>query len=198
MATPARKPPALMTVDDFLSWDGGGHVGKIELVDGVPRLMAPASATHGLIQGNVITAINIHLRGRKSSCRAATEAPVLPPLAKRINARAPDVVVTCAPISTSGVIEEPVLIVEVLSSGNEAETWESIRALAPIPSLGEILVLSSTAIEAQIFRRLADGSWQAEAERYGAGEALRLASIDLDLPIAEVYVGTHLASSPVS
>lgn len=198
MATPARKPPALMTVDDFLSWDGGGHVGKIELVDGVPRLMAPASATHGLMQGNVITAFNIHLRGRKSHCRAATEAPVLPPLARRINARAPDVVVTCAPISTSGVIEEPVLIVEVLSPGNEAETWESIRALAPIPSLSEILVLSSTAVEAQVFRRLADGSWQAEAERYGPGSTLRLASIDLDLPMADVYTGTHLASPPAS
>lgn len=195
MATPARKPKSLMTVDDFLSWDGGGHVGKIELIDGLPRLMAPASATHSFIQGNVVTAINIHLRGRKSPCRAGTEAPVLPPLAKRINARAPDVVVTCAPISDSGVIEEPVLIVEVLSPGNEAETWESIRALAPIPSLREILVLSSTAVEAQIFRRLDDGAWQAEAERHGPGSTLQLASIDLGLLIADVYAGTYLASS---
>lgn len=198
MSSPARKPDHLMTVDDFLSWDGGGHVGKIELIDGVPRLMAPASATHAFIQANIATAINNRLRQSKSRWRAAISGPVQPLLAKRINARAPDVVVTCAPISTSGVIDEPVLIVEVLSPGNEAETWESIRALAPIPSLAEILVLSSTAIEAQIFRRLAVGSWQAEAERYGAGETLRLASIDLDLPIAEVYVGTHLASSPAS
>lgn len=196
MSSPARKPKDLMTVDDFLSWDGGGHVGKIELIDGVPRLMAPASATHSVIQLNVGTAINVHLRNRKSACRAGTEAPVLPPLAKRINARAPDVVVTCSPISTSGVFEAPVLIVEVLSPGNEAETWESIRALAPIPSLGEILVLSSTAIEGQVFRRLADGAWQAEAERYGPGSTLRLASIDLDLPMADVYTGTHLASPP--
>ena len=42
-----RKAPHHMTVDEFIGWAGDG---RWELVDGEPRAMAPASATHGIIQ----------------------------------------------------------------------------------------------------------------------------------------------------
>lgn len=184
--------PPLMTVDEFLAWDGGGHVGKLELVDGVVRAMAPASATHSHIQLNVGTAINIHLRAGGSRCRAGTEAPIVPPMGKRANARAPDLAVTCAPPSDSSTMQDPILIVEVLSPTNEAETWESIRALAGLRSLQEILVVQSTSIEAQVFRRDEQGAWPADPEVAGPGGTVRLASIDLDLPVSEIYRGTYL------
>ena len=120
-ASAAHKLPPLMTVADFLDWDGGGHVGKLELVDGVVRAMAPASAMHAIIQGNIVTALNNHLRKRGGPWRTGTEAPSVPPKGKRIDARAPDVSVTCSPPSSSGTFVDPILIIEVLSSSNEAD-----------------------------------------------------------------------------
>ena len=68
--TQAAAPPR-MTVDEFLAWDGGGHQGKLELVDGLVQAMAPASATHAMIQGNLILLIRNHLRRQNSLCRVA-------------------------------------------------------------------------------------------------------------------------------
>ena len=194
----ATAKPTILTVEEFLAWDGGGHVGKLELVDGVVRAMAPASATHAVIQGSIVTAINNHLRAKKSPCRAGTEAPIVPPLGKRINARAPDIAVTCAPPSDSGTFDEPVLIVEVMSPSNEAETWETIRALAGLASLKEIVVVSSTAVEAQVFRRDAAGAWTSEPETVGARGAVAMQSIGLEVAMDEVYRGTYLAGAIAS
>lgn len=193
MPRSARKleiPP--MTVEQFLAWDGGGHVGKLELVDGVVRAMAPASAVHSIIQLNIGTAINNHLRARNSPCRAATEAPVLPPMARRRNARAPDVSVTCAPITDSKTFDDPVLIVEVMSPDNEDDTWESIRAVATLPTMREILVVQSTRVEAEVYLRDAKGAWPDDPVSVGPGGRIRLASIDLTIPVSEMYEGTHL------
>jgi Uma2 family endonuclease len=185
------RPP--MTLDEFFAWSGDGHAGKLELVNGVVRAMAPASAAHSIIQLNIAAALKAHLRGTK--CRAGTEAPVVPPMGRRANARAPDIAVTCAPISDSKVFEDPVVIVEVLSPGNEAETWESIQALAGLASLKEILVVQSTTVGAEVYRRDAAGAWPTEPERSVAGGSIKLASIGLELALADAYEGTVLGLS---
>ena len=187
-----RLPLPQMTQDEFFAWDGGGHVGKLELVDGYVRAMGVASATHSLIQNNIAFALTGHLRGTKSRCRVGTEAPVIPPLRQRLNARAPDVAVTCAPRSDSKVFEDPVLIVEVMSPSNEDDTWETIGALAALVSLKEILVVQSTSVEARVFTRDPAGAWVSEPVVTTAGGTIHLACIDLDLPIAEVYRDSHL------
>ncbi len=186
------QPKPRMTVEEFFAWDGGGHVGKLELVDGVVRAMAPASATHSIIQGNLVYTIGAHLRGRGSPCRVAPEAPILPAIGHGVNARAPDVAVTCAPPSTSKTFDQPLLIIEVLSPGNENDTWESIRALAPLPTLTEIVVVGSESVSVEIYRKGAGGAWSEEPERASGGK-VRLNSIELDLAIADIYAGTHLA-----
>ena len=189
----AVKPPSQMTVEEFLAWDGGGHVGKLELVEGVVRAMAPASATHGMIQGNIVTAINIHLRARNSPCRAGTEAPIMPPLSRRMNARAPDVSVTYSPPADDGTFVDPVLIVEVMSPSNENETWDSIHALASLQSLQEVLVVYSTRVEVQAFRRDQGGKWINEPETAtSTASVIQLRSIGLELPVTDIYLGTHL------
>lgn len=88
--------------------------------------------------------------------------------------------------SDSKTFEEPIQIVEVLSPGNTAETWESIRAVAPITSLAEILVVESEKLEVQVFRCSAAGDWQGEPEVIGSGGTVRLASIGLEMPTVGV------------
>jgi Uma2 family endonuclease len=196
MTAQRKQPQPPMTVDEFLAWDGAGHVGKLELVEGHVRAMAPASPTHGFIQNSVAFALTNHFRTTNSGCRVATEPPVVPPLRPKKNARAPDVAVTCAPRSDSKVFDDPVLIVEVMSPGNEDESWDSIRALAGLPSLQEILVVHSTRVEAEVYTRDATGAWPKDGVVVTAGGTVRLASIGFDVPIFEFYRDTHLVMQP--
>ena len=191
-----KFPPPPMTLDEFFAWDGGGHVGKLELVDGYVRAMAPASATHSLIQGNIVNDIKNQLRGSKSHCRAAPEAPVVPPLRKKINVRAPDILVTCEPRSDSKVFEAPILIIEVMSPSNDDDTWETIATLAALASLREIAVVQSTRVEVSVYTRNAAGAWPSDPVVTTAGGTIHLTCIDFDLPIAEVYRDTHLEPEP--
>jgi Uma2 family endonuclease len=188
----AARVPERMTIEEFLAWDGGGHVGKLELVDGAVRAMAPTSAVHSIIQSNIATDFNNHLRARTSGCRVGTEAPIVPPMGERINARAPDVSVTCQPLASNGTFADPVVIVEVLSPSSEPETWESIRALAGLASLQEIMVVQSTRVEVLVYRRDGKAAWPSEPESAGPNGIAWLASIGLDLPVAEIYRDTTL------
>ncbi|MDZ4842149.1 MAG: Uma2 family endonuclease [Hyphomicrobium aestuarii] len=183
---------APMTVDEFFAWDGGGHVGKLELVNGRVRAMAPASEAHSSIQLNIGTAIKNHLRATGSKCRAGTEAPVIPPMLPKKNARAPDLAVTCAPPSVDKVFENPILIVEVLSPSNEDDSWETISALASLTSMKEILVVQSTSVEAKVFTRDATGAWPSDPVTALAGGTVHLSSLGLDIPVADIYEGTLL------
>ena len=48
---------------------------------------------------------------------------------------------------------DPVLLVEILSPSNRAETWTNVWAYTTIPSVREILVLHSLRIRAELLRR---------------------------------------------
>ncbi len=181
-----------MTADEFIDWDGGGHLGKMELVHGEVRAMSPASGTHALIQANLAFLIGAHLRAKKMPCRVGTEAPIQPQMHANDNVRAPDLAVTCAPPSSAKTFPDPVLIIEVMSPSNRQETWDSIYAMATITSLTEIAIVESDAVRVEVFHRLSEGGWPKSGVVCEAGSTVRLESIGADLPVAEIYAGTHL------
>ena len=182
-----------MTAAQFMDWDGAGHLGKLELVNGEVRAMSPASGTHALIQANLTILIGNHLRAKKLPCRVGTEAPIQPRMHANDNVRAPDLAVTCAPPSSAKMFPDPVLIVEVLSPSNQKETWDSIYAMATIPALTEIVVVHSERVRIEVLRRGTDGSWPKAGEVAEHGGTFKLESISAEFPVSEVYAGTHLA-----
>ena len=194
MTTAPKTLPPRMTVADFLDWPGDGTAKRHQLVDGEPRAMAPASATHARIQATITYLLTRHLIETGSRCRTATEPAVAPRLRSNVNLRVPDIGVTCTPIEPGQIVlPDPVLLVEVLSPGNEADTWENVWAYSTIPSVQEILVEYSTRIAAELLRRAPDGTWPKEPEEIGPDGQLRLASIGFTCPLAELYDETHLA-----
>jgi Uma2 family endonuclease len=77
-----------------------------------------------------------------------------------INCRIPDLAVTSSPIKADqATLTDPVLIVEILSPSNRAETWSNVWTYTTMPSVQEILVIRSTDIGADLLRRGADGAW---------------------------------------
>jgi Uma2 family endonuclease len=186
-----RKAPHHMTVEDFAAWAGDG---RWQLVDGEPRAMSPASATHGIIQTNVGYTLTRHLREMGGPCRAVTEPAIVPRVRSRSNMRVPDVAVTCTDVDAGLIaLPDPVLIIEILSPTNEADTWENVWTYVSIPSVREVLVLRSASIAADVLRRSADGTWPDEPVQISHDGTLRLETIALTCPLAELYIGTYLA-----
>lgn len=185
-----RKAPHHMTVDEFIVWAGDG---RWQLIDGEPHAMAPANATHGIIQARLAFLLNQHLYAGGSPCIAVTEPAIQPRVRSRSNMRVPDLAVTCSPVEAGQIaLPDPRLIVEILSPSNEADTWENVWTYVSIPSVQEVLVLRSASIAADLLRRRADGTWPEEPLQIGRDDPLHLACIGLTVPLAEVYLRTYL------
>ena len=111
-----------------------------------------------------------------------------------INLRVPDLGVTrTADAPGQQTLPDPIALIEVLSPGNAADTWDNVWAYTTIPSVREIAVVHSTRVLAEVLRRGADGHWPAEPEAIGGEDMLRLESIGVAFALREAYAQTHLA-----
>ena len=183
----------LMTVAEFLDWDSGD--GRMwQLVDGVPTAMAPPSGRHGAIQSEVARLIGNHLLAQGGPCRVIVTPGIITPVAADHNMRIPDLAVTCAPVADDAAVPvpDPVLIVEVLSPGNQRETWINVWTYTLIPSVQEVLVLHNALVRADVLRRGPDGAWPTATTPVTAG-SLVLDSIGFGVPVADIYRTTALA-----
>ena len=177
-----------MSADQFFDWPGDGTGRSYQLIDGEPVLMAPPSNYHGLLQGQLAVIIGSHLRVRRPDCRVLVGPGVRPRPDMDLNVRVPDLAVACG-VAAGKYLPNPLLIVEILSPSNARETREAVRAMLSVPSLREVLIVGSEAVVAEVYTKDADGVWPAKPQVVGAGQLLRLASIDLDLAMDEVYAG---------
>lgn len=185
-----------MTVAEFLAWDSGDRSARLwQLRDGVPEAMAPASENHGAIQGELGGIIRNHLLAHRPDCRMIVTPGVVPHVRATINARVPDLAVTGQKARGARLIERPVLLIEVLSPSNADETWANVWTYTTIPSVLDILVISSTSLSAELLRRETDGSWPMEAAKLSAQDILNLTSIGLQLPLADAYRTTDMAGN---
>jgi len=184
--------PDLMTVAEFLEWDSpGGYLWQ--LIDGVPASMAPPVPLHGAIQSETGSLIRNHLVVRGSPCAVITTPGVIPPFQSDRNFMVPDLAVTCSATDMTGkALHEPVLLVEILSPSNHAETWRNVRAYMTITSLREILVIRTASVGVDLLRRGDDGLWPERPQVITTGP-FTLSSIGLSLPVAALYRGTGMA-----
>ncbi|MBX9699332.1 MAG: Uma2 family endonuclease [Acetobacteraceae bacterium] len=181
------KQPVQMTVPEFLAWCPVDDGQRWELVDGVPRAMAPAKIGHGAIQSELAALIRNHLLERRSPCTVVTAPGIMPRVRGATNLRVPDLGVTCTRIGpTDATLPDPVLVIEILSPSNQAETWANVWTYTTIPSMREILVVHQVMQRAELLRRDAGGDWPAEPLPVTDGQ-LALDSIGFAVPLAAVY-----------
>ena len=182
MAEPARR---LWTLREFLAFDDGTDT-RYELFDGQIVAMAPASDVHGALVARLALRIG---GGLRPPCEVVIEAGIVPP--ERADSwYEADLAVTCGGLTGQQFIAEPILIVEVLSPSTAATDRDrKLPDYRTIPSLQDILVVSSSEPRIEHFRREEDG-WKIHDLR-GAG-TLRLQALDLTLDLAELYAGLTL------
>jgi len=185
------KLPVRMSVDEFLAWnpqDGRAW----QLVDGVPEAMAPANRTHGAIQNQIGHMIAAYLSQTSSPCSVITAPGIVPRAQAGYNVRVPDLAVTCSDYtSEEPTLADPVLVIEILSPSNQAETWANVWTYTTIPTVQEILVLRTVSVGAELLRRQPDGDWPERPLIIESGE-LALESIGFRVPLNDIYRTTRL------
>ncbi|MBV9750185.1 MAG: Uma2 family endonuclease [Acetobacteraceae bacterium] len=186
-------PAASVAVEDFLAWNP--QDGNLwQLVDGQPQAMAPANRTHGAIQGELGRLLANHLYERGSLCSVIMTPGVIPRVNAGQNVRVLDLGVTCSGYDTEErVLEDPILLVEILSPSNQAETWANVWTYATMPSVREVLVVRSDAIGAQLLRRNKDGMWPDRPIFIEDGAELTLESLAFSVPLTVLYRTTRLS-----
>lgn len=188
MAEPARRP---WTLDEFLAFDDGTDT-HYELFDGQIVAMAPASDVHGALVARLAVRIGA---GLQPPCEVVIEAGIVPPERADSWYQA-DLAVTCAGLRGEQFIAEPILIAEILSPSTAATDRErKLPDYRMIPSLQDILVVSSTEPRIEHFRREPDG-WKIHDLR-GRG-TLRLETLDLTIDLTDLYAGVLIPSEAQS
>ncbi|MGB3493174.1 MAG: Uma2 family endonuclease [Elainellaceae cyanobacterium] len=102
--------------------------------------------------------------------------------------RYPDLVVSCDERDKTALnaIQYPKLIVEVLSPGTEAlDRGDKFKEYRTLPSLKEYVLISSTDISIEIYRRGEGRLWLYTT--YQSGDTIQLDSIDVEFPVTMLY-----------
>lgn len=192
----ALRIPHRMTVAEFQDWlpPAGEEDRRWHLVDGEPVSMAPTSITHGLIQSEIGGLIWQHLRRIGSQCRIVTAPGVIPRVRATNNERIPDLGVTCSPQTDGRVLSDPVLLIEIVSPSNEADTRRNVWTYTSIPSVVEILLLSSTSVSGELLRRNSQGEWADDPLMLNGDSLVELASIGFTASMRDIYATTSLTA----
>jgi Uma2 family endonuclease len=183
---------ATMTLQDFLAGEEP-YEARWELVEGQPMAMAPTTRTHAAIQAELASLIRNALLEKGSSCSVLANPGIVPRVRSDANFRVPDLGVVCGGYEKEELyLAEPVLLIEVLSPGNESRTRSNVWTYTTIPSVREIAIFRTETIGVELLRRGDDGNWPAAAEMIEAGD-LAFRSIGVQFPLEAVYRTTRLA-----
>jgi Uma2 family endonuclease len=175
-----------MTLAEYLRWEDGTDK-RYELIGGFPVAMAPPARAHGMLCARLAGVIDPVLRSRRP-CSVQTEAGIVPP-DRNDTFFVADLAVTCSRYQRGEqFLKEPILLVEILSPGTERHDRRiKVPAYRTIDSVSEILLIDSESIYAEILRREGD-RWITELVR-GQDSVLALSSVDLQIPMADLYDG---------
>lgn len=163
---------------------------KSEYHNGQILAMSGGTFVHGIIGGNVTTALNKACEKKGSHCRA-TNSDVKVYVEKVNKSLYPDTMVVCGKPEFKGksksIITNPILVVEVLSDSTVAyDRGEKFRIYQQLPSFKEYLIVSQDQPRVECFYREENDLWRI-SYAVGLDKTIRLHSLAIDLPLAEIY-----------
>ena len=186
-------PVGPMSVEDYLQLERNALDAKYEYVDGVARLMSGGSVGHDQIAFNVRVAIGVNFRSGPCSM-FGSDVQVL--IGLKPNGKEhyvyPDATVSCDVADRrrgNKLIRSPRSVVEVLSPSTEPlDRGAKLEAYKACPTIQEILLISQFAQHVEVYRRGEDETAWSHSF-YGPGSMVELTSVDVHLPMDEIYQG---------
>jgi Uma2 family endonuclease len=176
------------TLAEFLQWEDAQPV-RHERVGGRMWAMTGGTLDHNRIALNLALALRRQLQG--TNCEAfVLDIRVVTP---RGDVMYPDVVVACGSRrGRDNVIDDPIVVIEVLSPSTEAHDHGHKRwAYSAIATLRHYVLIAQDCAEAEV-ASVEGETWRSMFLR-DRGASLRLEALGLEVPLQEVYAGVDLA-----
>ena len=173
-----------VTADEYLVWERM-QLEKHEFFHGEVFAMAGASPRHNALSANVVSALNVALRGRGTVLGSDQRVG----FAERTRYVYPDVSVVCGKLELepNDVLVNPQVLVEVLSSSTEQYDrglkWVGYRRIG---SLADYVLVSQAEASIEHFQRADDGSWTYRAATSGERVTLTNGAV---LVVDEIFGG---------
>jgi Uma2 family endonuclease len=192
--------PPLMTIDEYLEFDRQSDE-KHEYYAGQVVAMAGGSAMHSLIAANLIGEIRNRLKGKP--CRVF-DSNLRVRIPNHPTYVYPDVTIVCGTTEFDArdklrhTITNPTLVIEVLSPSSQTRDWSKKAArYVSVASIATYLIVEQS--EPQVFsiNRSADHGWLFMPVG-GLEATLRLQSLEIDIPLADIYAGVEFPPSEES
>ena len=176
------------TAEKFISTDQHrfGDAWRYELVDGEIIAHAAPASDHGAIMAGLTTALGSRHSNLPKGCRPEVGSAATPRSVYRNTARIPDVMVRCG--------QHPRVAFEVVSP-SEIRGWRDRDLkrmhMQAVEGIEELVEVYQDDYAIHIYRHLPGGAWSFEALG-GRDATLRLESLGLALPLAEIYAFVDL------
>jgi Uma2 family endonuclease len=181
VATPKFQP---MTPKEYLEWEPTQEL-RYEYIDGEVFAMIGGTKPHNRIAGNLYKPLDDFLA--EKGCEVYI-ADVKVQISRAGPYHYPDVVVTCDPRDreSNELVQDPCLIVEVLSPSTEAfDRGKKFTRYRQLTTLKEYVLIKSEEIGVECFRRTEQGLWLFSA--YEAGDTLTLESVGFSISVEVLY-----------
>ena len=170
---------------------------KYEYIDGIVYMMSGGSVAHDRIAYNARFALDLHFRSRPCTV-FGVDVQVF--LALKKNGKShfvyPDATVSCDVADSRAentLIESPRVVVEVLSPGTETkDRGTKFKAYQSQETIQEIVLISQFAQYVEVWQRNEQDPNNPKAwhyRHYGPGDTVHLASIAVQIEVAEFYRG---------
>lgn len=177
--------PVHMDKPAFLAWVQGLE-GRYELAEGRVVMMVGASRGHGQIVSNLMAVFRGQVDPQQWSVIADFGVDAGPG-----TLRYPDVMIERAGASANDdTTTEPVLLAEILSPTTaEVDLGDKAAEYLQLPSLLAYLVFAQNEHKAYVWLRTAGGFPAAADVIAGRDKTLRIAPLNLIVPLAAIYAG---------
>lgn len=179
-----RETDRHFTPEEYFAWEKQ-QLEKHELIDGHVYAMTGGTQNHSAIKLSIGSLIRSHLRG--NPCRVFN-SDLKVNILHTSNYTYPDLSVTCDNRDGKNAlyITYPCLIVEVLSNSTEAyDRGKKFEKYRRNPSLVDYVLVSSEEVAIDIYHKKDTGEWVILS--YRSGDLVELKSIDLSIPIEQIY-----------
>lgn len=177
------------TVEEYLAFERSSEV-RHEFLDGDIFAMSGASLRHNLLTTNLTVALHGRLKGRDCSVVSSDQRVRIP---QTDLFTYPDVVVFCGEPQLDGdppdTLLDPQVLIEVLSESTE--TYDRIAKFAhyrTLDSLRHYVLVAQDRPHVECYTRQAANRWELWVSE-GPDDALHLSSLDIELPLPEIYDG---------
>lgn len=181
-----------ITIEEYLQFENDS-VEKHEFYNGEVFSMAGASPRHNKIFSNLFGKLAHRLTGKPCQPYGSDMRIHIP---ENTLFTYPDISIICGDIVPSekdkSTVIQPVVLIEILSpSTKDYDRGGKFKFYRDIPTLKEYILIDSESINMESFRINTALHWELEETR-DLSEILRIPSVDIAIPLTEIYAGTKI------